>query len=353
MSEDASAEEMMAAKEAAMNSAECTRSRVSALESGASWYGSIRVGISSTDTAGVMDGYSRWGIKGSSEVSEGLTAVYRFENRINSANANAKHVSGRLSYVGLSGGFGTLTIGQVWSASTNSVGAIFDNSAFLGSSETSGRVGNAVSYAVSVENISIQVDAIMNNGGGKSAISKTGSAEEVKDDKNVDQMELGVSMGLGENAKIAFAHVSHDTRAKMKTESNLIGGQYTLGGMTAYLGFGQKKLTDDAPVNPSTANDVPAPTNRTDKTTFAGIHGSVGDTGVSYLFQARSKKAEGTELAYSGEVAPRPIAPNKHTTWMLGLSRSLGGGASVHFEHNSPDLKGKKSESYLALKVDF
>ena len=47
------------------------------------------------------------------------------------------------------------------------------------------------------------------------------------------------------------------------------------------------------------------------------------------------------------------VAANKHTPWMMGLSRSLGGGASVLFEHSNPDKKGKKSASRLALKVVF
>ena len=113
----------------------------------ASWYGSLRAGIQTSGTTGVHDPFnsSRWGIRGSSEVSEGLTAVYNFEANINSAAAIQP--SGRLSYVGLSGGFGTLTLGQVWSASSNSVGGIFDNSTFIGNGEVSGRTGNAVSYA--------------------------------------------------------------------------------------------------------------------------------------------------------------------------------------------------------------
>ena len=47
-----------------------------------------------------------------------------------SPNATGQSGGGRLAYVGLSGGFGTLTIGQIWSASYNSVGAITDNSIF-------------------------------------------------------------------------------------------------------------------------------------------------------------------------------------------------------------------------------
>ena len=187
----------------------------------ASWYGSLRSGIKASATTGVSDGGSRWGIKGSSEVSEGLTAVYRFEHKMSTANASQP--GGRLAYVGLTGGFGILTIGQIWSASYNSFGAITDNSTFIGDSETSYRNGHAVSYAVSVENISIQADVIMNNGWGAqntAAVPATtyGGDDAVAakaEDDNVDQVELGVSMGLGESAKIALAHKSHDTKLKM------------------------------------------------------------------------------------------------------------------------------------------
>ena len=208
----------------------------------ANWYGSLRAGINSSGTTGVADGGSRFGVSGSSEVSEGLTAVYQFEHKINAANAGLGG-GGRLAYVGLSGGFGTLTVGQIWSASYNSVGAITDNSFALGAgSSTSYRHGNAVSYAVSVENISIQVDALMNQSGGKTA------------GKTVDQAELGVSMGLGENGKIAFAHISHDTNSLMKQNSNFIAGEYTIGSMTAFLGASQSKLTDRTVVANKLAN---------------------------------------------------------------------------------------------------
>ena len=251
---------------------------------------------------------------------------------------------GRLAYVGLTGGFGSLTVGQIWSATYNSFGAITDNSTFLGDSETSYRSGHAVSYAVSVENISIQADVIMNNGWGAqntAAVPATtyGGDDAVAakaEDDNVDQVELGVSMGLGESAKIAFAHKSHDAKVDVKTSSNWIGGQYSIGSMIAYVGFGQTK----------TENDTKAISGKqTGKTTFAGIRGSIADTGVSYLFQARSKKAKGnTGGAKNGTEKGDNMAvdANKHSPWLLGLSRSLGGGASVHFEHVDPDQDGKK-----------
>ncbi len=35
------------------------------------------------------NGYSRWGVKGSNEVSEGLTAVYRYEEGLGSCHYHA------------------------------------------------------------------------------------------------------------------------------------------------------------------------------------------------------------------------------------------------------------------------
>ena len=292
-------------------------------------------------------------------------------------------------------------MGQIWSASYNSFGAITDNSTFLGDAETSYRNGNSVSYAVSVENISIQVDAIMNNGWGARNTGPPETAENAED-QNVDQVELGVSMGLGENGKMAFAHKKHDTKEGDSKKSNFIAAEYSIGGITAYLGYAQHKAkNDEATVRGNIAeakeaiyradgptgsltNDgnyeaddgdvlvaaaVKAVTkstvNQTDKTFFAGVRGSVGDTGVSYLLQVRSKKSKGDEAydAATGVADTTPVGTAEadlrdldvadSTPWMFGLSRSLGGGASVHFEHSDPDKQDKKSTSYLALKVDF
>ena len=93
----------------------------------ASWYGSIRAGWQNDETQGLANYGSRWGIKGSSEVSDGLAAVYQFEDSIDVTNANATHPAGRLSYVGLSGGFGTITLGHIWKAGYNHFGGIVES----------------------------------------------------------------------------------------------------------------------------------------------------------------------------------------------------------------------------------
>ena len=55
---------------------------------GPSLYGSFRTGISfSSGDASVGDFTSRWGIKGSHEVAEGLTASYKYEARMDTTSA--------------------------------------------------------------------------------------------------------------------------------------------------------------------------------------------------------------------------------------------------------------------------
>ena len=379
----------------------------------------------------VRDGTSRWGIKGLSEISDGLSAVYRFEQKINSAKANQSGGSadGRLSFVGLSGGFGTITVGQIWSASFNSVGAITDNSFAYGDSGTSYRVGNAVSYAVSTGSVSLQVDAIMDGS---------------KESEDVDQLQFGLSVGLGDVGKIALAHINvednevetsyryttsfavaatdsaaaksavvYDLLSKpikatldktsesfgfaggnaesprpippgdapicgsslvgtKKTtcvdhvayyyidddngdhiivditddalegklvsapksdgyETNAIAFESALGGITSYLGWSEKEMND-----------------KSSETTMihAGVRGAIGDTGMSWNLMARD-----VEVEYSDKTKTKA----EYTPWLVGLSKSLGGGASLIFEHGDPDGENEKKDSLtsLHLKVDF
>ena len=326
----------------------------------ASWYGSIRAGVASTphdnddtdtiknngSSTGVSDNGSRWGIKGSSEVSEGLTAVYRWETKIDSTSAS--QTGGRLSYVGLSGGFGTITVGQVWSASYNSAGAMTDNSFAYGSSETSYRVGDAVSYAVSMGNLSLQVDAIMDGD-----TKKTG-----------DSFQAGATIGgLMETGSIAIAHISKADDSTptekegagsaplgvVKGSSNFLVGQYGIGGMTMYLGAGKHTYKNDGCGTDGAQRAAGACyTKRSDTTTFAGIRGGVGDTGVSYVFQMRKKTMKATDNQDPVVTTKKSLSP-----WILGISRSLGGGASVHFETGDPDEDGISNSTGVWLKVDF
>ena len=300
----------------------------------ASLYGSIRTGIESNNSnkTGVIDFISRWGFQGSSEVSEGLTAVYRYERRLNSSDASEPR--GRLSYVGLSGSFGTVTIGKALGAPHNHFGGIVDQSLYYGRPIRTGyRLSNLVSYSVSVGNVSLQVDAIMDQSTGKTG----------------DAFNFGATLGgLMETGSITIAHRKRPDEVGgrvspvvYKASSSYVAGNYGIGDTTVFLGYSK-----DLWSNSGCSNDTCIASTKT-KTTYAGVHGEVGDNGVNYVFTMSNEKYSGANrLSITS-------SSSEKTPWTFGLSKSLGGGASVKFEYLQPDTGNRTPFSSVWLQVDF
>ncbi len=390
-----------------------------------------------------------------------MTAVYRFETKIDSANADLE--GGRLSYVGLSGGFGTVTVGRMPNAAHVHAGFV-DNSQHYGTSELANKVGDTISYSVDVGAASFQVDAIADSG---------------MKGKDADSAQFGATVRIGDNAKVGFGYISHATmdmdtpvyakkaaisgsadttagseearpvtgtytaKVDADPEAHLdkdnqaqIAGQYSIGGVTLHLGYGERKKSTDSKagvwdkdtVGTAYDNDAdPAfgkglvaddKLDAKDKTTFFGFAGGLGDTGFAYNFQMRSKKDSKTVVTHSYEEKYRawqaaknaadnddsatkavedannakvestraalggtgePRAPgtttgdtlndaktleadrargtaketSKSNPWVFGLSRSLGGGASVILEHENVDSDSEKNTTGLFLVVNF
>ncbi len=175
----------------------------------------------------IQDSYSRWGVKGSNEVSEGLTAVYRYEEGLDLATTTLSD-NNRLSYVGLSGGFGTVTMGRIWSASYNHLGALTDTGIHNApNTSTSSRTSNALSYSASTGPVSFQIDANMN--------VKEGSK------RSVDMAQLGMSFDTGA-AKIGLAFVNSKTNLDSMKMSG-IGMSIPVGGLNLYSSWSEKKVT--------------------------------------------------------------------------------------------------------------
>ena len=360
----------------------------SAVFAEANWYGSLRTALEFSDSkTSVVDIGSRWGIKGSSEAGEGLTAVYHFEHKISTANAGQP--GGRLAYVGLSGGFGSVTAGQIWSASTNSFGAVVDNSWWVGASGTSSRHGNVISYAFSNDLMGMQIDA--NYGGPK--------GDDTDPSTGLQNVDFGLSINVGDIGKVALSHVDDKyskaapqllatdedpgtagntvyefyDESTWRTKTNSIAAEISVSGLTVYVGtqnekksnttgaepddytdltpvpdsdsltFAQsrstaylgdgKELPDDYELSSSRDGHGSAIPDSEQKTTYFGFRGGLGDTGVNYLFQWRDIK-------------------DSHKPWMLGLYKSLGGGANIIFEHANND-DDSPNASYVGLAVSF
>ena len=309
----------------------------------ASWYGSLRAGLDfSGGQIAVKDGGSRWGIKGSAEAGEGLTAVYQFEHKIDAATASLGG-GGRLSYVGLSGGFGTVTAGQIWSASYNSAGAITDNSYFNGDSQTTYRHGNAASYAFSNDLMALQFDAVYADP------SDDGFKDNPNDD--LERTEFGLSVNIGDMGKVAVAfqddkytltdvdtsNARSDGDTTWRTKTTTVAAQVSVSDLTAYVGSQNANSICTGVVAGTGSNACDGTTdgqvNSKAKTTFFGIRGGLGDTGINYVFQWRDKKDDGKK------------------PWILGLGKSLGGGASMQIEHSNVD--GGDNATRVNLQVNF
>ena len=262
---------------------------------GPSLYGSFRAGVNFGDGDAKVSNYiSRWGIKGSSEVSEGLTAAYKYETNLDTANAGLS--GGRLSYVSLSGGFGTITAGQIWSAAYNHYGAALDPTWFNGSSGgkhggTNGRIGNALSYSSSAGDVSFQVDAV------------TGDKE---------HFEFGATAALGPIG-VGIGHLNNANDKRSFTGVAVSAGA---GGVGLAVGLGSAK-------HPETSMDIDS--------SIISVSGALGDSGISYGLQVTSSDVD----AYDQN--------------LISLVNTLGPGVAIHFEHVDND----DPRSHLALRVDF
>ena len=207
---------------------------------------------------------------------------------------------GRLSYISLSGGFGTITLGQIWSASAIHYGFKVDPSYVNGANGgASYRTGNTVSYSSAAGDVSFQIDKSLN------------------DDPEVDGLEFGASAALGP-VGVGFGYANSGV-----DESGFTGLAVSAGaaGVNLTIGLGSSKDATGAKT----------------KTNVLHVGGSVGDTGLSYALQVANSDAD----AGVGDQN------------LIVVTNSLGSGASLIFEHVSHGDPKKVDSSLLGLKVDF
>ena len=386
---------------------------------GASLYGSFRAGVSfgSGDTNAVDYG-SRWGIQGTNEVSEGLTASYKYESKFNTSNAEfaggvghahaavdesifvvlnktlnfdatsvpavtavpaaegvpaveaadayfmnscargdpilmvtddddpklvtyednttsvmdmtddmaaicATKIShahdaatgdgtagGRLSYINLSGGFGTVTLGQNWSASALHYGFAVDGSIVNGSfGGATGRNANTISYASNAGDVSFQIDKV------------TGMAEALEIGATAVLGPVGIGLGYWKSG----ADVTNPGALTGVTD----GASFT--GIAISVGAGGVDLSIGLGSENDVKNKVGEVIDR--DTSVIKVGGSLGDSGVSYVLQ----------VANSDD-------PNSDQN-TVSVTNDLGGGASLILEHLDPGVGD--ASTFLGLKVDF
>ena len=200
-----------------------------------------------------------------------------------------------MSYISLSGGFGSVSLGQIWSASGVHYGFKVDPSYWAGVfGGATYRTANTVSYSSSAGDVSFQLDKSTGNSAG---------------------LELGASATLGP-VGIGLGYASSDDSDKGFTGLAVSAGA---AGVNLTIGLGSSTKADGTKWKQNVLN----------------VGGSIGDSGLSYALQVANSDQEDGEGDQN----------------LIVVTNSLGSGASLIFEHLSPGAGDSKS--MLALKVDF
>ncbi|MFZ1343638.1 porin [Thiothrix eikelboomii] len=199
-------------------------------EDGTSFYGSVRVGINSTDngvasTTQIQNWYSRMGFKAETEVADGLKGFGHYEFGVDTDSADNANgaLSTRKAYVGLKGGFGRVRLGQDYHTFYNAVIAPMDiawDSGGTGASALgtyTGRTGEALSYDTTFGQIGLA--ATMYQG----------------DDTYNDGYEVGATFGAGP-VKVGVAYKDADFSGAAEDTSKAYG--VSLGGKLGPAEYG-------------------------------------------------------------------------------------------------------------------
>ena len=235
--------------------------------------GSIRTGVEYTGSEWVVaDNFSRLRFKASSDLGNGQSAYMGYEFRVNSAQGSL--VTGntqRLSYVGIKGDWGSLSLGSQWSTLFNTVGTFVDKSnrygglGYWGEGGGQYRMRDSVALMTNIGGFSISADAQMNSGGDDLDRATIGTNINIggvsvgaawQDNGNSDFTGIGASIslagvglsagysdvngagsGFGINAKLAGITVAYETTDSV-ADAN-IWGHYAIG-----LGGGAKAIIE-------------------------------------------------------------------------------------------------------------
>ncbi|MCP4470019.1 MAG: porin [Gammaproteobacteria bacterium] len=172
-------------------------------------YGSVRVGLfyQDKDTEKEadfrVDGISsRVGMKGETDLGNGLTGYGRYEAGVDESELKTRHL-----FAGLKGDWGSVEAGQTWHTWYDMIVGPLDNPAWtsgVAMVEYRGRTDSGITYA---------------GGGGNINFSVTGYFDEDKNETAPDGLEAAVTFGLGDST-IALGYSSVDEDGALPTQGN-------------------------------------------------------------------------------------------------------------------------------------
>lgn len=240
-------------------------------------YGSLRVQVAQADGGelDIRDNTSRIGIKATSELFSGATAIAHFETYVNTesgafgAHTAGGAMKGRLAYVGATGDFGTALVGRQWlPAYLWTVGKTDIMAA--GGTETThsygtgGRQGNAAAYiSPNMSGLQIAVALVARDSAGVDA-GNTGD--------DVDATHLAANYTMG-GFGIALSTLQY--KGLVDENINSIGVNYSADNL--YVGLS----VEDDKINRADQVVVLAGSYAMGNTKLLGSYTNFGDTAAS------------------------------------------------------------------------
>ena len=257
---------------------------------------------------------SRLGVKASSDLGNGLTASAKLELGVESDTNNGSDPfdKTRIATVGLSGGFGSVTLGQQWSAYFNTFGTLVSPTYTVGhaAGPNQFRTGNTIQYANAFGPIGLQVDVRLDEGDGTDAKEKGGTG-------------IGLTLNLIENLTIGVASDSQEKGAGNDDADNFgISAKYNFGPVQIAAGS-QNTEEGDA---------------ETDGTVLL-LSGNFTENTSWLLAAAEAENEKDVETS--------------STTW--GIYHSLGGGLTLLYEavDTDKDNDAGSATHWLAMRLKF
>ena len=307
------------------------------------------MGDSTSDFIGVG---SRFGIKASSDLGNGLTASAQYEfgttsdrnnhgsNAVTEAaddslwSADSSGITNRIATVGISGAFGSIDLGNQWGAYYNIAGVHMDPTFHIGSSIYYGivdtntyRTANTIKYSNSFGPVSLQLDVRLDDtdkkGGDVDPAAIYTAVPDGLGDQGGNGYAFGASVALTDNITIAAA--TDDNEGRTQTGAAI---QVSLGNYWASIAS-QKKDNDDSNVDPSS--------------THLWLGGSFGNTSAMVG-------------AGSGDKGGASGPGNDPSEVILGVYHDMGGGLKLLYEgvnYDSDNNAGDFSAHLFGIRLDF
>ena len=204
------------------------------------WLGSSKVEVAGVgqrqtvvDTSGVNG--SRWGLRGAEDLGGGLKAIFTLESGVSldtGASAQGGLLFGRQAFVGLQGGFGTVSLGRQYSAYDDLNGATHHNYGAFTFEARSGAVANGIQNHTNRTNNSIKY--VSPSFGGFSGAAVYGFGENKNtvaplfNNKATDSASVQLQYANGP-LLVGYAYQQEKQASGDKNKYNMIGGTYDFG----------------------------------------------------------------------------------------------------------------------------